>query len=175
VVKEAWDRPVQVTNPFLRLHIKLQRTSKKLRVWARGLIGNNKVLLCAAQKLIAVLDVVQEFMPLSVAKVSLRRDLKARLLGLTVVEKLRVRQASRLTSIRASEANEKLLFLQANGRRRKNSIHSLEMPEGICYSHKAKEAVLFQHFSSQFSQPAEREFTLNWEEVGLQRHDLAHL
>jgi hypothetical protein len=28
-------------------------------------LGKNKVLLCAAQKLIAILDVVQEFRPLS--------------------------------------------------------------------------------------------------------------
>lgn len=42
VVAEAWNKHVSVTNPFLRLHIKLQRTGKALRQWARNLIGNNK-------------------------------------------------------------------------------------------------------------------------------------
>jgi hypothetical protein len=74
-------------------------------------LGKNKVLLCAAQKLIAILDVVQEFRPLSSTEAKLRRDLKVRFLGLTVVEKLRAKQASRLVAIRAAEAN-----LQANGR-----------------------------------------------------------
>lgn len=41
VVKKAWEKLVRATNPFLRLHIKLQRTSKELRSWARSLIGNN--------------------------------------------------------------------------------------------------------------------------------------
>lgn len=57
VVKAAWEMPVRVTNLFLRLHIKLQRTGKSLRSWARGLIGNNRVLMCAILKLIAILDV----------------------------------------------------------------------------------------------------------------------
>lgn len=87
MVKEAWEKPVRAINPFPRLHIKLERTSKRLRLWARGLIGNNKVLLCAAQKLIAILDVVQEFRSLSASEISLRKDLKARFLGLTAVEK----------------------------------------------------------------------------------------
>jgi hypothetical protein len=83
VVKDAWDKPVRPNNPFLRLHIKLQRTSKNLRKWAQGLIGNNRVLMCAAQKLIHILDIVQEFRPLSPAEISLRRDLKVRYLGVT--------------------------------------------------------------------------------------------
>lgn len=49
VVASAWTKNTRVTNPFLRVHIKLQRTSKALRKWARSLIGNNKILLCAAK------------------------------------------------------------------------------------------------------------------------------
>jgi hypothetical protein len=56
----AWNKPVHVTNPFLRLHTKLQRTGKALHRWAKGLIGNNKVMLCAAEKLIGILDVMEE-------------------------------------------------------------------------------------------------------------------
>jgi hypothetical protein len=77
--------------------------------------------------------------------------------------------------IRASEANEKLFFLHANGRRRKNTIHCLETQNGAVFSHEDKESVLYQHFSSQFSRPAAREYTFNWEELGMQSHDLSHL
>lgn len=110
VVNEAWNRPLSIYNPFLRLHTKLQRASKALRKWARGLLGKNKTLLCAVQKLIGILDLVQEVRPLSCPEVLLRRDLKARFLGLTAVEKLRAKQASRLVWIRATEANEKLIL-----------------------------------------------------------------
>jgi mannosylglycoprotein endo-beta-mannosidase len=68
-----------------------------------------------------------------------------------------------------------LFFLQVNGRRRKNTIHCLETQQGVCYSHEEKEAALFQHFSTQFSQPPAREFSLNWEEIGLPMQDLSHL
>lgn len=175
VVQQAWARDVHVFNPLLRLHIKLQRTSKALRVWARRLIGNNKLLLCAARQLIGILDVVQDFRPLSDHELKLKRDLKVRFLGLTAVEKLRAKQASRLVYIQAAEANSKLFFLQANGRRRKNHIHMLESEAGVCLSHEQKENLLHQHYSEHFGRPTQRECTLNWEELGLFRHDLAHL
>jgi len=57
VVQHAWTQPVNVFNPFLRLHIKLTRTAKALRLWARKAVGNNKLVLCAARQLIAILDV----------------------------------------------------------------------------------------------------------------------
>ncbi|KAG2640579.1 hypothetical protein PVAP13_2KG100016, partial [Panicum virgatum] len=63
-----------------------------------------------------------EMMQLSDHEVLLRHDLKVRILGLTAVEKLRLKQQSRLSAIRAAEANSKLFYLHANGRRRKNFI-----------------------------------------------------
>lgn len=53
-------------------------------------------------------------MNIECSEVSLRRDIKARVLGLATMEKLRVKQQSRLNSIRASEANTKLFYLQAS-------------------------------------------------------------
>lgn len=64
-VSAAWSRNLTLLNPFLRLHTKLQRTSKALRLWARNLLGKNKILIQAASKLIGILDVVQEYRLLS--------------------------------------------------------------------------------------------------------------
>jgi hypothetical protein len=66
-----------------------------LRKWAKGLIGQNKVLMCAAGQLIAILDVVQEYRALSDQEIRLRRDLKLKFLGMAAVEKLRAKQSSR--------------------------------------------------------------------------------
>ena len=49
VVEQAWQRPLGLQNPFLRLHTKLQRTGKKLKEWAKSKIGNIKLLMCAAR------------------------------------------------------------------------------------------------------------------------------
>jgi hypothetical protein len=73
------------------------------------------MLLSAATQLIAILDVVQDYRQLTEAEIRLKRDVKLKFLGLTAVEKLRPRQASRLTSIRVAEANSKLFYLHANG------------------------------------------------------------
>lgn len=174
-VGAAWHRDIQVTNPLLRLHIKMQRTSKALRRWSRKIIGKNKVILRATSLLIGILDVVQEHRPLGELEIRLKRDLKARFLALTAVEKLRAKQASRLLHIRAQEANAKLFYIQANGRRRKNAIHSLESEAGVCYSHEEKAQALFSHYSNHFGSPVPRDWTLNWPELGLQRHDLDFL
>jgi hypothetical protein len=144
----------------------LQRTGKALRAWSRKLIGNNKVL-CTTQ-LIGVLDVVQDFRQLSASELSLKRDLKARLLGMTTVEKLRVKQKSKLVAIRGANANEKLFYLHANNRRRKNNTQSLETQSGVCFAHEEKMAALYQHFSSHFRRLNQRDFTLNWDELNLQ-------
>lgn len=175
VVAAAWTKPVQATNPYLRLHIKLQRTSKALRAWAKGMIGHNKLLLRAASQLIAIFDVVQEFRQLSDQEIAFKRDLKVRFLGMTAVEKLRAKQKSRLNFIAAEEASSKLFYLQANGRRRKNTIHSLQTTEGTCYSHNSKAQEVFNHFSTHFGRPSPRQITFNWEELSLGRSDLLHL
>jgi hypothetical protein len=72
VVANSWNQNVSVTNPFLRLHIKLKRVSKALRNWAKGLIGKNKIFMCAVQQLIGILDVVQDFRPLQEQEILLK-------------------------------------------------------------------------------------------------------
>jgi hypothetical protein len=119
--------------------------------------------------------VVQDFRVLSQLEIDLKRDLKSRLLGLAAVEKLRAKQKSRLFSIRAVEANKKLFYLQANGQRRKNTIHSLQLEDGVAYSHEDKARALHQHYSSHFGTPEPRSATLNWDELGIAMRDLSHL
>jgi hypothetical protein len=68
-----------------------------------------------------------------------------------------------------------LFYLQANGSRRKNHIHSLQTPEGTNYTLEEKEKVVYDHFSRHFGPPEQREISLNWAEIGLTRHDLTHL
>ena len=120
---------------FLGCTLSCRELQKALRQWAKKTLGNNKLLFYAAKQLIAILDIVQEHRQLSSTEILLRRDLKARYLGLAAVEKLRARQQSRLISIRASEANSKLFYLQANGRRRKKFIRHFHEPGGIMHTH----------------------------------------
>lgn len=65
VMQQAWNRSLSVTNPYLRLQTKLQRTAAALRSWAQSKIGNCRLLLAAAKQLIWIFDVVQEYRMLS--------------------------------------------------------------------------------------------------------------
>ena len=78
--------------------------------------------MLAAEQLITILDVVQEFRQLSQQEVLLKRDLKNRYLAMATIEKLRARQRSRLKYLKAGDASSKFFFMSANGRRKKNYI-----------------------------------------------------
>jgi len=62
--------------------------------------------------------------------------LKARILGLSAVEKIRAKQQSRLTMIKAENANSKLLRI--NGRKRKNFIQKLDTDRGVVLTTKER-------------------------------------
>ncbi|XP_072146409.1 uncharacterized protein [Setaria viridis] len=174
-VKEAWDRQLQIQNPYLRLHTKIERAGKNLKKWPRSKIGRNELLLCAAKQLVGILVIVQDFRQLSDIEVQLKRDLKARILGMTAIEKIRARQQSRMTYIKAADALSKLFHMQINGRRRKNFIQYLKTEGRIIHSHEEKEGHSFEHYSKQFGQLAQRTHTLDWSRIDLPRLQLENL
>jgi hypothetical protein len=107
--------------------------------------------------------------------VQLKRDLKARFLGLSAVEKIRAKQQSRLTALKATDAHSKLFFLQINGRKRKNHIRQLTTDSGQVHTQDDKEQHIFEHFSKHFGTLGPRPFTLDWEQLGLPKQDLSAL
>lgn len=153
----------------------MQRTAKKLKQWAKNKIGSNKLLMIAAKQLIAMLETAQDHRNLSDQEIELKTALKQKLLGLAAVEKLRLRQQSRLTWIKATDACSSLFFLGANGRKRKNHIQCLHTPVGQLHNHQDKAKAIYDHFSQAFGEPPERRHTLDWDRIGLPRHQLQHL
>lgn len=89
--------------------------------------------------------------------------------------KLRAKQSSRLSYTRAEEANTKLFYLYANGRRRKNVIHSLQTENVVCHSHEANEPELFSHYSHSFWPTLSTWFHIQLGGGLPPRHDLSHL
>ena len=145
-----------------------------LKQWARAKIGRNKLHMVAAKMLIAILETVQAARQLSDEEIVLKKGLKQKLLGFAAVEKLRARQQSRITWIRACDAASKFFFLSVNGRRRKKHIQCLHT-HGQFYTHQQKAHAIYHHFSSVLGSHRRRQQSLNWERLGLARHDLQHL
>ena len=89
--------------------------------------------------------------------------------------KIRAKQQPRLMGIKAAEAQSKLFFLQINSRKRKNYIRQLQTDTGQVHTHVDKEQHIFEHYSKYFGPPGARPYTLDWDLVGLPRHDLRQL
>lgn len=97
--------------------------------------------MLVAKRLIGIFDVAQEHRALTEDEISLKQSLKQKLLGLAAVEKLRLRQQSQLTWIRANDANSSLFFLSVN-------IKTLHTHEGWLHKHQGQANEIYNHFSS---------------------------
>lgn len=154
-VKESWDRPAPSNSKARTLHIKLSRLAKALKTWGRRCMDELKQQADLAERVVLQLDRVQEQRQLSNDELSLRKMAKDRITGLA--RRVKIRQRSRLTSIRGGDANTKLFHLRANGRRRKNHIPALQHQGTTHTTQDQKEAVLHSHFLQVLGSITQRE------------------
>lgn len=122
IVQHAWDRPVNHDCPYIRIKRKMQRVAKDLKIWSRTLFGGVRQQFHIANEVILRLDVAQESRRLSAEELKLRKDLKAKVVGLAAIDRVRKRQSSRITWLRAGDANTKIFHAKICSRRRKNSF-----------------------------------------------------
>jgi len=161
--------------PLKRLHIKLARTIKGIKNWKKSKIGDTRLQLAIVKEIILRLETAQEERTLTQDELDLLKRLKVRSIGLTLIEKARIRQRSRLTYIRFGEANMKFFELRANSRSRKNYIHCLQTDDDIAFSHDDKEKIITEHFLKHLGTTTVRPATFHWEALGYQPHDLSSL
>lgn len=147
-VKASWDRPVHSNNKARVLHIKLARLAKALRIWSAQRVEDLKSQVQLAERIVLHLEQIQDQRQLTEAELALRRLAKNRILALAVLRRIKIRQRSRLTTIRVGDANTRLFHLRANGRRRKNHIPALNHLGATHTAHEQKAAVLHQHYTS---------------------------
>lgn len=121
------------------------------------------------------LDVAQETRSLSDDELWLRKELKEKILGLASLEKIRIRQRSKLTWLKCGDVNSKFFHMKTNSRKRKNFIHSLETPSGTAITCDQKKAELQPFFNQRLGVPSTRTKCLNWERLHLPEVDLSDL
>lgn len=115
IVSESWAAVVYHGDAMWTLHHKLSRLARALRIWSRSRVGNINLLKCIADQIIMGLDQAQDSRDLTIAEIALRVFLKHKVLGLAAVQRIRIRQRSRLLWLRAGDAHSKLFFIKANG------------------------------------------------------------
>lgn len=147
-VQRAWQRPVSQTCAFARVKTKMERVAKDLKLWSNTLFSDAKVQFHMVNELILRFDVAMEKRQLTAQELSFRKLLKQRVLGLAAVERARRRQASRVTWLRAGDANTSFFNAKINSRRRKNFIQHIRAETHIATDHEDKSELIRDHFQS---------------------------
>jgi exonuclease III len=174
-VKEVWDKPVNTQDAILRVHVKLLRTAKVLKLWRRKNFNDWKVRWAILNITLANLERAQESRTLTQDELVFKRYLKNKALGLASIQKTRARQHSRLTWMRKGDSNTKFFHLHANARRKKVYIPSLAGHVGIVVLQEEKASLIHTHFSRIMGTPDSRTKAINWDELGYVHHNLDEL
>lgn len=173
-VKEVWDKPVHTQDAILRVHVKLMRTAKALKLW-RTNFSDWKIRWAILNITLANLERAQESRVLTQDELVFKRYLKSKALGLAALQKARARQHSRLTWIRKGDTNTRFFQLHANARRKKTFIPSLTGHSGTVVLQEEKSSLIHTHFSQVMGTPNTRTKAINWEELGYVQHNLEDL
>jgi hypothetical protein len=173
-VKQSWEQPVNSLNKERALHIKLARLAKALKNWSKGHLCRLKQEAHDAEQPVLSLD-QQDLRQLTETETQQRKTAKSKILGLAAIWKVKLRQCSRLTWIRAGDANTKIFHLRANARRRKNYIPVLQYQQCSCITHEAKAEALHNYYNEKLGSAPQRECTIDWNTLQTPRYDLAEL
>lgn len=84
-VQAAWAQPVNTQDAILRMHVKLIRTAKAIKLWRRQSLGNLPLRLEIAKQLLLIMDAEQEKRTLTQDEIIFRRYLKAKTVRLAAI------------------------------------------------------------------------------------------
>ncbi|XP_073355064.1 uncharacterized protein [Aegilops tauschii subsp. strangulata] len=124
VVLHFWWQPCRATSVVAKLNEKLWHVARALSRWHKCHIGDTKLQLLMVQDPVVLLDAVQESRRMMPDELQLRKDLKSRILGLVVIERINAKQRAHVRWLRAGDANTMFFHIKANSRRTKNYIVS---------------------------------------------------
>ncbi|XP_073360376.1 uncharacterized protein [Aegilops tauschii subsp. strangulata] len=161
------------TDPFQRLVARLKATARHLQRWSARTIGGVSLQLQVARELIARLDAAQDFRPLSLPEMWLRRKLKGAYLGLASLERSIKRQRSRISWLRDSPLS--YLSVHASRWKQRNLISSLRVDDHLVTEHAAMAEATFNYFSGVLGSSDEHAFSLDQSLLHATTFDLSDL
>jgi hypothetical protein len=170
VVQIFWTRTVGPANKAWILHIKLARLAKTLKQWHRARMKLMRKESEEAQTLVLQLDREEEHRQLEEVEIQSRRRAKDIILALVGVRKLRLRQRSRLTWIRAGMQTRSCSTYTPTPRDGKiTSQFYMEMTG--CTPGTKRRLRRCTTSMPRCLPPPQRPCMLNWDTVQPQRHD----
>jgi hypothetical protein len=85
MVQEAWNKPVNTQDAFLRLHVKMLRTPKALKNWRRKSMKGWRIKWVILTLTLEHLEKAQELRQLSQEELNFKKYLKTKSLGMAAV------------------------------------------------------------------------------------------
>lgn len=131
--------------------------------------------LTLTQETILLLDSAQEERQLLPHELNLWKSLKSRVLGLAVIERIRIKQRSHVNWLCLGDANSKFFHIKANGRRRRNCISSISDGQRVAVEHDQKEGIIWRFFQGLLGAPSDAAHSFDWAALGLPQVDLEGL
>jgi hypothetical protein len=174
-VQTAWEQPVDSQDPMLRMHVKLLRTARALKIWRRTQFSDWKLRDAILHLILLELEKAQERRTLSTEELEFKKYLKVKSLGLAAIQKARARQHSRLTWIRKGDSNTRFFQLHANARRKKSYISTIQSEEGLAVTQQDKTKIALEFFSKAVGSRMQRQRAINWEQLGYSPYNLEDL
>lgn len=175
VVGSAWHPSLLHTDAFRNLDYKFRNVARALKSWSMHHVSSVRLQLAIAREVILRLDAAQDTRALSAEEMSLRKELKAKCLGLASLARTIARQRSRITFLAEGDANTRFFHLQACHRRRKSHIMSLSVDGVEVVHNEPMAAAIFDHFNGLLGQPFQRTARVDMVALGVQPPDLSML
>lgn len=144
VISIAWKGGMRNVDACRSLDSKLHYVARSLKSWSASNVGSIRMQLAVARVVLYELDVAQETRQLSTDELDLRRDLKAKSLGLASLNRSLARQRARNRFLQEGDASTRFFHLQACHRRRKNYLAALEHNGQLFTKDEAKSDIVFE-------------------------------
>lgn len=127
LVKKIWDKPCHAESAFDRIQIKLKRFKQYFKGWGFNLQGARRKRKSEIQSSLKEMEEEEEELgPLPYTALCLRANLTTELLKILEEEELYWFKRSHETWLHKGDNNTDYFHRVANGRKRKNAIHSLQ-------------------------------------------------
>lgn len=175
VVRRAWSFPLRNADPFKRLDWPLRNTARVLQSWSAKQIGSIRLQLELAKEVVHRLEIARDHRALAEHEENLRRTLKLKSLGLSSLQRSIARQESHLSCLAEGDIPTKFFHIQANIRRRKKFIKSLEHEGTVHFDEEEKVSIAYQFFNSLLGTPPTRTHVIDLERLGIPVANLSGL
>jgi hypothetical protein len=145
-VEQSWSKPTHKKNSAANLNAKFKRLRYDLKFWSKSI---SKLTICIqnTNNALLELDIIEDCRPLSVAETNFRQILKKHLIKLLEYQNSYWKKRCTIRWTKFGDENTKLFHSIATEIHRKNSISSLQAPDGTCVTeHSDKEKIIYETY-----------------------------